>query len=87
VASSSPAAVVPEKEYCDVASSQCVANQTIKFCKSNVDCNAEETCDIVKGGFCLPKSSVVIPDEKGCKKDSDCPGTSQVCNIATGKCE
>ncbi|MBI2106627.1 hypothetical protein HYT57_01470 [Candidatus Woesearchaeota archaeon] len=75
------------KEYCDVASSQCITNQTIKSCKSNVDCNADETCDIVKGGFCLPRTSIVPLGEEGCKKDSDCVGASQVCNAATGKCE
>ena len=75
------------KEYCEVASSQCRVNQTIKPCKSNVDCNSDETCDIVKGGFCLPRSPVVIPGIEGCKKDSDCSGVSQVCDIATGKCK
>lgn len=74
------------KEFCDVTNSQCVVNQTIKSCKSNVDCDSDETCDIVKGGFCMPKTSVVTPDEKGCKKDSDC-NLDETCDIATGKCE
>lgn len=75
------------REYCDSTSSQCAVNQTIKSCKSNVDCNSDETCDIVKGGFCLPKSSVVTPTIEGCKKNSDCSGISQVCDITTGKCK
>jgi len=73
------------REYCNTGTSQCVVNSTITSCKSNLDCKDNEKCDIVSGGFCVPRGGEVAVT--GCKSNSDCNGINEVCNIDTGRCE
>src|SRR3989344_5894524 len=52
---------------------------TSGYCKDN------EKCDIVSGGFCVPREGEVVVT--GCKSNSDCNGINEVCNTDTGRCE
>lgn len=74
------------REYCDTATSQCKENLDIASCKKNEDCKANEKCDIVSGGYCIPRADEKV-EKTGCKTDSDCVGIDQTCNVETGRCE
>ena len=75
------------KEYCDENTSLCVTNSSIVSCRTNLDCNENEKCDIVIGGYCIPGAVVNGTATKGCTSNSDCVGIDQVCNLETGRCE